>query len=286
MRGMAIRWGIGSLGVVAAVAVAVGRAPSATAGQAVSAKVHAGQWIWTARDRQLFERARRDHGELEAAVFIGTVERRGGVLRVARGLSPTTAGQAPRALVVRLDDSVNGHFDEHATAELSRELDALLTVLLGEVRATGVSFGELQLDYDAPESKLKRWAAVLHYLKAHALREVEVWITSLPVHVDHAEYGDWMRGAVTGHILQVFDTGLTCDAEHAQRLREALRASALPFRIGYGAFERKRAPDSQAHECWLSYADSFRKEPAAAGFWLFPAGFAYERSLSRLAGPR
>ena len=90
-----------------------------------------GQWIWSARDRELFERAHEAQPSLAAAVFVATIT-----------------------------------------------------------------------------SELPRWASTLGYLSAHALHGVELWITSLPVHVQQGNYSALMRGVVIGHIIQVFDTGL------------------------------------------------------------------------------
>ena len=153
------------------------------------------------RDRELFERARREHPALQAAVFVGTIACEGNALHTQRGLSPVTAGNAPRALVVRLSDSVHACVEQESDGELGRGLDAQLGEVLAEVRATGARFTELQLDYDVPVSKLPRWASALGYLKAHALRGVELWITSLPVHVEDPRYGipDARRGDRAHH---------------------------------------------------------------------------------------
>jgi hypothetical protein len=241
-----------------------------------------GQWVWTARDRQLFEAAQRTRPTLAAAVFVGSLQCKEHKFGFARGLSPLSAGEAPRALVVRWDDSVTACLDRLGDAEGARALDAQLSQLLDEVGQTGVRFGELQLDYDAPVSKLPRYASELKYLGAHALRDVTVWITSIPVHVEAGGYGDLMRGVVAGHILQLFDTGLQCDALRAARLHDALVARALPFRLGYGAFERRDAP--AAHACWLGLTKHWQHEKGAAGSWIFPAGIAYDPTLAELEG--
>jgi hypothetical protein len=284
MRGL--KWFGVLLGVLGVAAVALRARAGARAVEvpraAVSRELTQGQWIWTARDRELFERARQGHPALQAAVFVGTIVCERGVLRTKRGLSPVTAGNAPRALVVRLSDSVNACVETQSDSELGRGLDAQLAALLGEVKATGARFTELQLDYDAPVSKLPRWASALGYLKAHSLRGVELWITSLPVHVADPSYGSLMRGVVTGHIIQVFDTGLSCDAESAQHLRAALQAQGMPYRVGYGTFERKGVSALHAHACWLGFTQSNRRDPGASGWWVFPAGIGYAESLAQL----
>ncbi|MEP7052778.1 MAG: DUF3142 domain-containing protein [Pseudomonadota bacterium] len=241
-----------------------------------------GQWLWTARDRDVFTRARLAHPELVAAVLIGTIECAGGVLHTKRGLSPLSAGDGPRALVVRLSDSVQACVALEAPAEFSRILDERLSTLLSDVRASGARFAELQLDYDAPVSKLESWANALAYLNAHSLRGLELWITSLPAHIEQANYGALMQGLIAGHIIQVFDTGLRCDAENAQHLRAALQAQRIPYRVGYGTFERKGVSAQYSHACWLGLTRSWRTAPGASGWWLFPAGIGYGESLAQL----
>ncbi len=277
---------LGGLGVGAvALRARAGAHEVASAGVApvaVSRERAQGQWIWTVRDRELFERARAAHPALSAAVFVGTIECESGVLRTKRGLSPVSVGNAPRALVVRLSDSVHACVEKQSDGDFARGLDAQLAELLSEVKASGARFSELQLDYDAPVSKLPRWASALGYLEAHALSGVELWVTSLPVHVEQPNYGALMRGVVTGHILQVFDTGLSCDAQNAEHLRAALQSQGMPYRIGYGTFERKGVPADHAHLCWLGLTQRWRADPGASGWWLFPAGLSYSASLAQL----
>ena len=240
-----------------------------------------GQWLWTARDRQLFERARESHPTLAASVLIGNVDCVGSSLHLRRGLSPVSAGLTPRALIVRLDDSLQRCLERDADAT-AQALNQALAKLLREVKDTGVSFSELQLDYDSPVSKLPAYARLLRSLKQGSLRGVELWITSLPVHVEQPGYGELMRDHVAGHILQLFDTGLQCDPALAEKLRAALAAQALPYRLGYGAFERRGAPASRSHACWPALTAAWRRDAGASGWWLFPAGMGYEQSLSQL----
>jgi len=269
--------------VAAAVAslVAVGHPHTFEPPKVVARQAVLGQWIWTARDRQLFERARVGHPSLSAALLIASFDCKDDALHVRRGLSPATVGGKPRALLVRVEDSMNRCFDRDDAAT-AQALDAALAKLLREVKDTGTSFGELQLDYDSPVSKLPRYARLLKQLKESSLRGVEVWITSIPVHVEQPRYGELMRGLVTGHILQLFDTGLSCEPRRAEKLRDALAAQAMPFRLGYGAFERLGAPYARSHVCWQSLTADWRHDPGASGFWVFPAGIAYEQSLTRL----
>jgi hypothetical protein len=281
---------LGVLGIAAvALRALAGVQPAAVpsvAAVTVSPEPAHGQWIWSARDREVFERAHQAEPALETALLVATIDCESGTLRTKRGLSPVMAGNAPRALVVRLSDSVHACLEQQADSGFERGLDARFAELLVEIRATGAHFRELQLDYDAPVSKLPRWANALGYLKAHALHGVELWITSLPVHVQQRNYGLLMRGVVTGHIIQVFDTGLRCDEENGRLLRAALQSLGMPYRVGYGTFERKGVSAQYSHACWLGLSQRWRGDPGASGWWVFPAGMGYRADLGQLMGAR
>ena len=238
-----------------------------------------GLWLWTRGDLPVFESSRRRLPELEAGVFIADFECPKGALALRRGLSPLTAGVSPRALVVRFSDSMQACFAQLDSDALAKSLDKRFTRLLDEVNDTGVHFRELQIDYDAPVSKLADYARLLGYLRAHSLRGVDLWITSIPVHLQQPGYGAALRGIVTGHIIQVFDTGLICSAEEAERLHAAVRAQPLPYRIGYGAFERAGAAPELSHRCWQSRTTLWRADPEFAGIWLFPAGIGDDAAV-------
>ena len=239
-----------------------------------------GQWLWTRRDLAIFERSRRRLPELSAGVFIGELVCAQGRVALRRGLSPLLAGAAPRALVVRLADSMQACFAKLAADDLARDLDDRFSKLLHEANDTGVHFRELQLDYDAPVSKLEGYACLLRYLRAHSLKGVELWITSVPSHLEAPGYGTALRGVVTGHIIQVFDTGLRCNDQEASRLHAALEAQGLPYRVGYGTFERAGAAPDRSHRCWLSVTRPWRTDANFAGFWLFPAGVGDDAALA------
>jgi hypothetical protein len=274
------RWSWFVFPALLAAAAFTGRAPAGQRPVPVRPNV-AGAWIWTARDRELFERSRERHPELSASILVGTVACSGRQLTLRRGLSPASTGAAPRALILRFDDDTTRCLvqDEAAAAQ---SLDRALERLLTEVAATGTTFHELQLDYDAPVAKLPRYASMLDYLKQRSLAKIEVWITSIPAHVTTRDYGELMRPHVAGHVLQLFDTGLDCSPERAERLRAALARQGLAYRLGYGAFERQGAPATRSHACWLKLSEAWRSAPGAAGFWLFPAGIAYEPTLQAL----
>jgi len=244
-----------------------------------------GQWIWTRRDVHVFERELSHRPDLVPAVLVATVTES---LRLRHGLDPLVAG-SEAAVVVRFEASVDRVWSRSDDA-IARELDATLGVLLEQVRGTGLRVREVQLDYDAPERRLGRWAEVVARLARGSLRGVPLWITSIPAHVEHEEYGELFRGSIQGHILQLFDTGAPCSSESVNALRARLARHDLPFRIGVAAFERGTADRVVTeHGCWARAASDFRQLPRFAGAWVFAASAAYEAiepALARLAGER
>lgn len=229
-----------------------------------------GQWVWTRDDAELFHEtaAQRD---VRAAVFVATVMAEGDGLRLRRALSPRTAGAT--AVVVRFDDSVHEVWERRDPDAVAEMVGEVLGALAHEVKATGAPIDEVQLDYDAPVRRLAAWAKVVRRLSQGELADFAVWVTSIPAHMAAADYGELFAGAVEGHILQVFDTGLAC--RHAAALGREVARHALSYRIGLGAFERGSRTD---HGCWFRRWAELAG-PRFAGLWVFPAGRPYEELL-------
>jgi hypothetical protein len=241
-----------------------------------------GQWIWTRRDVEVFQRERAQRPNLTPAVLVATVFED---LRFRHGLDPTLAG-ADAAVVVRFDprvDRVWSQSDEH----IATELDANLATLIAQVRGTGVGVREVQLDYDSPERRLPRWAHVVSRLARSSLAGIPLWVTSIPSHLRHDDYGLLFRGSIEGHILQLFDTGTPCSNDAAQALRGRLQRAELPFRLGVAAFERGREGQrSTEHGCWARTAPTLTHTPGFSGAWVFAASAPYDElalSLDALA---
>jgi hypothetical protein len=213
-------------------------------------------------------------------VHVATIERRtDGMHVMRRALSPDVAGGGREvAVVVRFDDSIHADWSEGSEGRVVEAIAPLLSRILEEVDATGVLADEIQLDYDAPVRALASWATVVRALARGPLRGRDVWVTSLPAHLALVDYGAIFAGAAVGHILQIFDTGLTCTTEHAVTLGAELAAAGLRFRIGVGGFERAARPGD--HECWRIEAASWRALAGYAGVWVFPAEHDIRRSLA------
>jgi hypothetical protein len=194
-----------------------------------------------------------------------------------RALSPALIATV-RAVVVRFDDSFHA-FWKKSDAEIVEETDRLLSDLLHGVAATGAEPGEIQLDYDCPERLLPRWSKLLRALSARSLKNREVWITTLTSQLRRDDFGKLFRGAMTGHIPQVFDTGERFSHEAAADLRENLDRAGVPFRLGLGAFERVGAGSSTDHGRWQGALPLLEQSGWYRGLWVFPAGQPWRLSF-------
>jgi uncharacterized protein DUF3142 len=254
---------------------------------ALAAAAHAarpgvvGQWIWCDADRRHFEAARAGDPSLVPALFVSTITVESGAVVQHLALPPTYV-DAPggAALVVRFDDSFHAFWSLGDGAAARASVAGKLAWILERADAMGVRLVELQLDYDCPVRRLREWAALLGELASGPLAGRTVWITSLPAHVAVAEYGDWFRGVVAGHVLQVFDVGPALTVADAPRLAAVARAQRMSFRLGVGAFERVRGPERvrvTEHGRWLDAVDEFADDPTFRGLWIFPGGMPWRR---------
>jgi hypothetical protein len=236
----------------------------------------AGQWIWTRADAQSFESVVSERPSLVPAIRIASIENRSSKLVITRGLSPAVGAKSV-ALVVRIEDSVHARWDSGPNA-MADELGPLFTRVLEEAHQTGVAVSELQIDYDAPVRRLAPYARVIARLADRELVGVPLWVTSIPAHLDDPDYGVRLAGHVSGHILQLFDTGLRCTPAEISRIRAALARQPLAYRLGFAAFERP----SNLNAAWLRSASELQQSRAFSGVWLFPATFDPRPALALL----
>ena len=283
-------------GLVCGAALAAGGAACRRQAPVLPATRADGQWIWSATDLARWRQARAARPALRPGVWTSTVWWEGGAaggVRQRLALSPRivapatdTTARVPLAVVVRFDDRMHAAWlaaDDGATGDsvIAAQLDARLKELLRLVLATGADVREVQLDYDCPVRRLARWAAVLRRLHAGALAGREVWITSLVAHVAQRDFGAHFRGIVSGHIVQVFDTGDEPSPAAAARLAANLDRAGLPFRLGVGAFERV-VPSGDGgtrlthHRAWFALAPRIARSPWYRGLWVFPGGQPWE----------
>lgn len=239
-----------------------------------------GQWVWSRDDAALLAEGRAERGRLQSAVWIGTLLRDGNGVRTQLGVSPSLVRDHATTLVIRLDDSVHPLVDSLSTPALAAVLGARVAALLDAAGATG-GHAAVQLDYDAPVRLLPRWASVLRELRGSVLRDRPVWITSLLAHVEQRDYGRWFRGAVDGHVLQLFDTQVEYTDAMQRKVERVVADAGLPCAIGVGAFERVLAGGARTeHRAWLPWAARAVREGRVDALWIFAASRPYRAMLS------
>jgi hypothetical protein len=239
-----------------------------------------GQWVWSDTDARLLRDARRSRPALQAAIWAGSITESGGRLTSALGISPARlgAGVGGMVKVIRFETSVARLFDSAGDSAVAARLGERLAALLSISRPAA---GTVQLDFDAPERLLPRWASVVRLLRDGPLRGHEVWVTSIPAHVQHARYGRWFRHAVDGHILQVFDTGESYNESRVRRLIDLADGHQIPFQLGVGSFERSLGGRHTTHRAWFDEVPRFAASRWYRGLWVFPAGTEWTVYLPR-----
>lgn len=227
-----------------------------------------GQWVWTERDVAVLRPG------VIPAILVAELAWDGDEVTTALRSSPRIV-EGERGVVIRLDDTIAGAWEGRSDEEVAALLDPPLARILAQVHAAGVDPVEVQLDHDCPVRLLGRWAAVVDRLGDGALRGEEPWVTSLAAHVREPAYGALFRGAIRGHVLQVFDTG--DDPLSAAEVGRLGDAAALPYRLGVGAFERERdGRPTTDHRAWLAHLGEACPPPWCIGVDVFPAGRAYD----------
>lgn len=238
------------------------------------ASVRDGQWIWQQGDAALLADARETHPELTAGIWVATVGYDSSSQRVdlRLNLPPTLAPTTAFTAVVRFDPAFDAAWtrtDAELGALLLPQFDSLYALL----NAQPAHLQEVQLDYDAPVRLLPRWAVLADSLAHRPGGPREVWVTSLVSHLRDPAYGRLFKGAVSGHILQVFDTGERDDSTALAEVRRIALQAGVPFRLGVGAYEGLR-PDGREtkHRFWFSGIPQLKREPLWRGYWVYPGG--------------
>jgi hypothetical protein len=264
-----------------AVALLHGSACGPSAAPAARSASVDGQWVWSAADVARLSDARRTVPALLPGVWVATIAFAHDGVTQRLALSPAVAGATgPVAAVIRFDDAFHAAWGAADDATLARTVGARVAALTARLDAAAPRVVEVQLDYDCPERRLPRWAALVHALARGPLAGRTVWVTSLPAHVRHPEYGALLRGAVAGHIVQLFDTGVRPTPAALAALSASLDRQALPYRVGLGAFERVRRDGARTeHLAWFAAGPLLARSPWYRGRWVFPAGARWVEHL-------
>lgn len=234
-----------------------------------------GQWIWSSADATVLAEARPARPRTTAGVWVATVGYDTTALRplMLLALSPGIAPSDSAAAVIRFDDTFTAAWRRQRDDALARDLAVRFDTLLAVLGRQRVPVQEVQLDYDAPVRQLPRWARLAGRLADGPLAGREVWVTSIVAHLRDPDYGGLFRGRVAGHILQLFDTGERADGAALAEVERVLARARLPFRVGLGAFERRRADGTTTqHRWWFGALPRLRRLDGWRGLWIFPGG--------------
>ena len=232
-----------------------------------------GQWIWSPTDEKIFLESRKILPDLVPCILVSTITgSQGTISQSLRGNPKLGKSGPPIAIIVRIEDSVHELWNFQQTEKIGHDLDSRLHRLMELLAAADVNVVEVQLDYDCPVSKLSSWAQAVRIISTGTLEGKSVWITSIPAHLNDPNYSALFRQSVKGHILQLFDTGVSCTQDSVNRLSDRLRKQGIPFRIGLGAFERACSGRITDHQLWFSALSSFAAIPGYQGIWIFPGG--------------
>ncbi|OGW35568.1 MAG: hypothetical protein A2X58_00665 [Nitrospirae bacterium GWC2_56_14] len=232
-----------------------------------------GQWIWSRADEKIFLESRKIIPNILPCIWISTITVSRGAIVQNLAISPELAKSVgSAAFIVRIDDSLNALWNKERPDKIAHDIDSCLKNLIKLLTDAGVNIEEMQLDYDCPVRRLSAWSLAVRIATKGSLKGKHIWITSLPVHINDADYSVLFRGIVTGHILQLFDTGISANQNTLDRLSLRLRRQSMPFRIGLGAFERAHSHESTDHQLWFSALSLFAEIPGYQGVWIFPGG--------------
>jgi len=258
---------------VVCIALLTGCGPAASEAAGTGQPAALGQWIWTRADVSRYSESQVTHSALEAGVFIGAIhcDTSSGRLVAQAGLPPSVVPADHPTAVIRFEDGLDRcRVVSGAAAVFERRLDSVVTVL--RERGGAMPYAAVQLDYDVAQRGLAAWATSVRYLRAHALARDTVWVTSIIAHLREPQYGALFGDVVSGHVLQVFDTGEPATPERIAEAVRVVRRAGIPFRIGLGAFERETARGRTAHRAWFDAVPRFASVPGYEGVWIFPAG--------------
>lgn len=261
------------MAVVISVLLATALSAHSSDARSNATSIRMGQWIWSQADEEVFLATKCKIPDLLPGIWISTIAVKNGAISQHLAVSPALTAQGHEAaVVVRIDDSMHALWDVKGPQRIALEIDSRLGRLMELLSAAGVQPREVQLDYDCPVRRLSAWAAVVRALSKRSLKGREVWITSLPEHLAEPMYSTWFQHVAAGHILQLFDTGLSFNGETVRMLSDRLETQHMPFRVGLGAFERVRPTGTTDHRDWFGTLSAFSEMPGYRGAWIFPGG--------------
>ncbi len=157
------------------------------------------------------------------------------VVRTGLDYAALSALKKPVGLALRIGPFAGPFAADDPTA---RALAGVAETVLAQARAAGLAVAEIQIDFDAAESKLAGYRAWLGALRLAAGR-TPLTFTALPAWLKHGEFAELARAA-DGFVLQVHSlerpTGpdapfLLCDPLRAAIWARQAGLAGVPFRV-------------------------------------------------------
>ncbi|WP_414661250.1 DUF3142 domain-containing protein [Horticoccus sp. 23ND18S-11] len=212
----------------------------------------------------------------------------GGRMQVVRPPVDFTALKAwgkPVGLAVRIG-AYGGKFA--ADDATSRALGDLAVDVVARARAAGLVVAELQVDFDAAESKIAGYRTWLTAWRLR-LKETPLVFTALPAWLKHAEFRQLARAA-SGFVLQVHslekpagpDAPFTlCDPVRAMAWVRQADAAGVPFRVALPTYGYVLAFDAAGKFLALSAEGPRRSWPKGTQLRVVRADAAAMTRLAR-----
>lgn len=257
-------------------------------GAALAAPTQLGQWVWTRSDWVPYKTAKATRPDLIATVHIATLSWDGAKqnFKIGLALSPISEGALGKNVVVRIDDTLHHAWRSVETAAVAKALDDTLARLNSFMVISGPQVA-WQLDYDFPVSALSKWAETIQFLQRDggALNKHNVWITTLVSHVLERNFDRAMNGIIQGHILQIFDTGISLSNRQLSSVEARLTQSHIPFALGIAAFRRvsgsATSPQNE-FDTQMEWVKRLSRHKSYRATWVFPAGQSWSQWIGVL----
>ena len=197
------------------------------------------------------------------------------VAEAALDCAALRACNRPVGLAVRIN-AYSGSFDQ--TAEATRLVADVAATVIRSARASRLSVGELQLDFDCPQSKLDGYRVWVEAVRQR-IGDLPLAVTVLPSWLDSPQFAPLVRTA-GAFVLQVHslrrakslqDIPPLCDPQRSRRWVERAAEVGVPFRVALPTYSYLLAFDATGAYLGASGETPRRTWPAGTQFRLLSA---------------
>lgn len=195
------------------------------------------------------------------------------------------APNRPVGMAVRIN-AYTGSFGQ--AAEATGLVADVADTVIRSARAAGLSVGELQLDFDCPQSNLDGYRIWVEVVRQR-IGDLPLAITALPSWLDSPQFPPLVRSA-GAFVLQVHslrrprslqDIPPLCDPRRSRRWVERAARVGVPFRVALGTYSYLLAFDSTGAYIGALAEASGRTWPAGTQFRLLSADATVAAALVR-----